>query len=82
MGPSDLSQSLGFPGRLDLPQVAETIDRVVAAIVSAGKVAGSAGGARALGRFYHQGCRYLYTHLPRLLQSGSADFLAAVKAAG
>lgn len=81
VGPSDLSQSMGFPGRTDSPEVADTIVRLFTAIVAAGRIPGSAGGAYALGDYLDHGCRYLYTHLPRLLQSASADFLAAVKGA-
>lgn len=82
VGPSDLSQSMGFPGRVDIPEVAGTIEGVFAAIIAAGKIPGSAGGARAVEGYLRHGCRYLYTHLPRLLQSGVADFLAAVREAG
>lgn len=79
VGPSDLSQSLGQPGRPDAPEVRETMERVFAAIVAAGKVAGSAGGAPALRRYLAHGVRYLYTHLPTLLAEGGAAFFGTVR---
>jgi 2-keto-3-deoxy-L-rhamnonate aldolase RhmA len=74
LGPSDLSQSMGLPGRTDAPEVQEAIDRAFAAIVAAGKVPGSAGGAQAVARYLKKGCLYVYTHIPRLLESGSRQF--------
>jgi 4-hydroxy-2-oxoheptanedioate aldolase len=50
-----------------------------AAIVAAGKVAGSAGNAQATATYQDQGVRYLYTHLTTLLASASADFLGRVR---
>ncbi len=82
IGPSDLSQSMGYPGRSDVPPVREAMDRGFAAIVAAGKVSGSAGGTPAVARYLAQGVRYLYTHLTTLLASGSAGFLDAVRPKG
>lgn len=79
VGPADLSQSLGYPGRPDVPEVREAMERAFAAIVGAGKVAGSAGAAPAVRRYLAQGVRYLYTHLPTLLAGGSAAFFEAVR---
>jgi 4-hydroxy-2-oxoheptanedioate aldolase len=79
IGPSDLSQSLGYPGRSDVPEVREAMDRTFAAIVAAGKVAGSAGNLEAIRDYQRKGVCYLYTHLTRLLASASREFLAAVR---
>ncbi len=78
VGPSDLSQSLGYPGRSDVPEVRRSIDDAFAKIVAAGKVPGSAGNASATVKYLEQGVRYLYTHLTTLLSGGSAEFLGAV----
>ena len=43
VGPSDLSQSLGYPGRPDAPEVRQAMDTVFATIAAAGKTSGSAG---------------------------------------
>lgn len=79
VGPSDLSQSMGYPGQRDVPEVREAIDRAFAAIVAAGKVPGSAGSAQAVAEFLRQGCRYLYTHVPSLLAAGAAEFMRVVR---
>jgi 4-hydroxy-2-oxoheptanedioate aldolase len=79
IGPSDLSQSMGYPGRADVPQVREAIDKAFTSIVAAGKVPGSAGNAQATLGYLSKGVRYLYTHVPTLLSSASAEFLRAVK---
>ena len=75
IGPSDLSQSMGHPGRPDAPEVRRAMEETFARIVSSGKVAGSAGGAAALERYMAQGVQYLYTHLTTLLSSAASDLL-------
>ena len=75
VGPSDLSQSLGYPGRPDAPVVREAMDSVFATIAAAGKVSGSAGNAAAHHRYMGQGVTYLYTHLTTLLSSAASNFL-------
>ncbi len=47
VGPSDLSQSLGLPGRSDHPKVIAAMEEVFARIKAAGKIAGSAGNTQA-----------------------------------
>lgn len=78
VGPSDLSQSLGFPGRSDAPQVRQTMDQVFEAISASGKVSGSAGDVVATRRYLDQGVRYLYTHLTTLLSTGASNHLNLV----
>lgn len=82
LGPSDLAQSLGFPGRADAPEVQEAMSRAFAAIVAAGKAPGSAGNAKAVASYTAQGARYVYTHLTTLLASSASQFLGAVRAGG
>ena len=77
IGPSDLSQSMGFPGRSDMPIVQELIHAAFAAIVAAGKVPGSTGPDAAIAEYLKRGCRYVYTHVPRLLAAGAAAFRAS-----
>ena len=79
IGPSDLSQSLGHPGRSDVPVVREAMDQAFAAIVAAGKVPGSAGNLQAIRGYQQKGVRYLYTHLTTLLANATKEFLAAVR---
>jgi 2-keto-3-deoxy-L-rhamnonate aldolase RhmA len=77
VGPSDLAQSMGFPGRTDAPIVQEMIRATLNAIVAAGKAAGSTGPDDAIADYLKRGCRYVYTHVPRLLAAGAAAFRAS-----
>ncbi|MBN1875565.1 MAG: 2-dehydro-3-deoxyglucarate aldolase [Anaerolineae bacterium] len=74
VGPSDLSQSLGYPGCTDAPEVQDAIAQTFATIIAAGKIPGSAGSNAALKHYLHQGCRYVYTHVPRLFKAGAEAF--------
>jgi 4-hydroxy-2-oxoheptanedioate aldolase len=78
VGPSDLSQSMGYPGQTNAPAVRSAISRAFAAIKAAGRVPGSAGGAEQIAEHLSEGCLYLYTHLPRLLAAGAAQFMQTV----
>ena len=78
VGPSDLSQSLGYPGRPDVPEVQEAMQQVFPRLRRAGKISGSAGNAAATLRYLDQGVAYLYTHLTTLLSSASKTFLDEV----
>jgi 4-hydroxy-2-oxoheptanedioate aldolase len=80
VGPSDLSQSMGYPGRSDAPEVRKAMDDAFAKIVAAGKAPGSAGSAQATKNYLSNCVLYLYTHLTTLLSSASADFLRSVRA--
>jgi 2-keto-3-deoxy-L-rhamnonate aldolase RhmA len=79
IGPSDLSQSMGYPGQTDVPKVQQAIANAFATIVAAGKVPGSTGSTPAIADYVSKGCLYVYTHLPRLLAAGSSEFMRAVK---
>jgi 2-keto-3-deoxy-L-rhamnonate aldolase RhmA len=75
IGPSDLSQSMGFPGDPKAPPVAKAISETLAKIVAAGQTAGMPATAETLASVKASGCRYIYTHLPKILGAGAADFL-------
>ena len=79
VGPSDLSQSLGYPGRPDTPVVQQAMEHVFSTARAAGRITGSAGNAEATQRYLDQGVTYLYTHLTALLASGSKAFLDEVR---
>jgi 4-hydroxy-2-oxoheptanedioate aldolase len=79
VGPSDLSQSMGYPGQAGIPEVQKAIDRAFAAIAAAGKAAGSAGSPAAVLEYLRKGCLYVYTHVPKLLANASAPFLRAAQ---
>ena len=77
IGPSDLSQSMGFPGNPKEPAVAAAIDGTLAKIVAAGRAPGMPATSENLSDVIGKGCRYIYTHLPRLIGAGSTAFLKA-----
>ena len=76
IGPSDLSQSMGYPGDPHAPPVAQAIERTLAAIRAAGKAPGMPATAETLATIISSGCRYVYNHLPRILGAGAKEFLA------
>ena len=78
VGPSDLSQSLGYPGRPDTPEVRSAMDSAFASIAAAGKVSGSAGNAAAISGYMGQGVAYVYTHLATLLSAAAGAFFEEV----
>ncbi len=79
VGPSDLSQSLGYPGNPKAPPVAEAIAATLAKIRAAGKAPGMPATAEALPAALASGCLYIYNHLPRLLGAGAGAYLAAAR---
>lgn len=79
IGPSDLSQSMGYPGNPQAPPVAKAIDSTFTKIVAAGKVAGTPGNTTNIRSVLEKGIRYTYTHLTKLLSSAAAEFFSAAK---
>lgn len=77
IGPSDLSQSMGYPGNPGEPSVAKAISETRAKIVAAGKIPGMPATTENVAGLVGAGVRYIYTHLPRLIGAGSAAFLKA-----
>jgi 4-hydroxy-2-oxoheptanedioate aldolase len=77
IGPSDLSQSMGFPGNPKAEPVNSAIAQALSKIVAAGKTPGMPAAVNNIAEVTGNGVRYIYTHLPKLLKSGSAEFLRA-----
>src|SRR5262247_322361 len=77
IGPSDLSQSMGHPGNPKAPPVATAIQQALARIRAAGRTPGMPATSENLGEVVGNGCKYIYTHLPRLVSAGAAAFFAA-----
>ena len=75
IGPSDLSQSMGFPGNPKAPPVAQAIAETLGLITAAGLTPGMPATSETLPEVLGSGCRYVYTHLPRVLGAGAAGFL-------
>ena len=79
VGPSDLSQALGFPGRHDAPAVQDTMRKAFARIIAAGKWAGTTGEAAQLRAYRNGGVTYCYTHVTRILRTGTAEFFKGAR---
>jgi 4-hydroxy-2-oxoheptanedioate aldolase len=77
IGPSDLSQSMGHPGNAKAPEVAAAINSTLAKIVAAKKIPGLPAAQDNVAKVVQQGARYIYTHVPKLLGSASAEFFKA-----
>ena len=77
IGPSDLSQSMGYPGNPRAPAVAAAIAGTRAKIIAAGKTPGMPATTENVAELVASGVRYIYTHLPRILGAGAAPFLKA-----
>lgn len=75
IGPSDLSQSMGYPGNPKAPPVAEAIESSFRKIVAAGRTPGTPATAENVREVVEKGVRYIYTHLPRLLASSAKTYL-------
>lgn len=80
IGPSDLSQSMGYPGQPDAAPVADAIASAFERIVAAGRTPGFPATAANLETVLARGARYIYTHLPKLLAAGATPFLKAGRA--
>jgi len=81
IGPSDLSQSMGYPGQPNAPSVAAAIAQAQRKIAAAHKILGMPATAENVEEMVGQGVRYIYTHLPRLLGAGVTSFLKAAQPA-
>jgi 4-hydroxy-2-oxoheptanedioate aldolase len=79
IGPSDLSQALGHPGDPKAAPVAQAIERALARIRAAGKIAGMPAGAEQVAQVLAGGVRYVYTHLPKLLAASARGYLRTAR---
>jgi 2-keto-3-deoxy-L-rhamnonate aldolase RhmA len=79
IGPSGLSQSMGHPGNPKAPVVAQAIEAALAKIVAAGKTPGMPAAAAAVEGALASGVRYIYTHLPAILASGSSAYFRSAR---
>jgi len=79
IGPSDLSQSMGYPGRKDVPEVEQAITNTLEAIRLAGKISGSTGSTADIKNYLNQGVQYIYTHLTTLMKNAKDNFYQTLK---
>jgi 4-hydroxy-2-oxoheptanedioate aldolase len=80
IAPGDLSQSMGYPGQPDHPDVQGAIQDAVRRVRAAGRAPGvlTTNGASAR-RYLDLGALFLYVSLGSLLQPGVRDFLSEFK---
>jgi 4-hydroxy-2-oxoheptanedioate aldolase len=80
IGPNDLSQSMGYPGRPEVPAVQDAIERTIAAIVAAGKCAGIMVRDAAAARHYRElGARLISISSTSVIAPATRAFVAAAK---
>lgn len=79
IGPSDLSQSMGHPGNAKAPEVVKAIDETLSKITAAGHTPGMPATADNLPDILSKGVRYVYTHVPRLLNAAASEFFGAAR---
>jgi 4-hydroxy-2-oxoheptanedioate aldolase len=78
IGPTDLSQSMGYPGRTHDPVVQEVIERTIAQILAAGKHAGiQSRDAEDLKRNRERGVRFLSAAAYGLFARAVREFVAS-----
>jgi 4-hydroxy-2-oxoheptanedioate aldolase len=75
IGPSDLSQSMGYPGNPKAPPVAQAIDSSFRKMLAAGRAPGTPATAENVREVLGKGVRYIYTHLPRLISASAKAYL-------
>ena len=75
IGPSDLSQSMGYPGNPKARPVRDAIEETLKKIVGAGKIPGMPASVENLDQVLAAGSLYIYTHLPRIVGAGASAFL-------
>ena len=80
VGPSDLSQSMGYPGNPKAAPVRDAIDNTFKKIAAAGKIAGTPADSANIRAVLDKEIRYTYTHLTKLLGSAAKEFFNAVGA--
>ena len=75
VGPSDLSQSLGYPGKANEPPVSTAITQIFTSILAKGLTPGTATSEKHMLKAKSEGCVYLYTHMNNLLKFGAESYL-------
>jgi len=75
VGPSDLSQSMGFPGNPGAEPVARAVESVFAAARGQGRALGYPVNAKSLEKAKNWNVLYMYTHLSHVLTRGAAGFV-------
>ena len=80
IGTGDLSHTMGFPGQRKHPEVQAVVDRAIAQICGAGKIAGISVDTGDVADMLEKGVRFLYLHANLFLEAGAKQFIAKVNA--
>lgn len=75
IGAGDLSQSMGYPGQPDHPQMLAAMDEAVRKIVAAGKIAGWAGADHLIPRYMGLGAQLFHGVVQSLVRAGASKYL-------
>ena len=81
IGSGDLSQSMGYTGQQAHPEVQKLMERGVATITGAGRIAGCSCPDTLIPKFLGLGVQYFHGSVGRLLQSSSQAYLQTVRQA-
>jgi 4-hydroxy-2-oxoheptanedioate aldolase len=81
IGSGDLSQSMGYTGQQAHPEVQKLMERGVAAITGAGRIAGCSCPDTLIPKFLGLGVQYFHSTVGRLLQQSSESYLKTVRQA-
>ena len=80
VAPNDLATSMGHIGQMGHPDVQATVDRAIATIVGAGRVAGTLVNAGNVERYTRLGVRAVMTSFFPWIQAGAQDLIARAAA--
>ncbi len=78
IGPTDLAQSLGYPGQNGHPEVQKVVQQTFDRIHAAGKASGTPGAAEQAKKNADAGILYHYTHIPTFMSSYGRHFMEMV----
>lgn len=77
----DLSQSMGYVGQMEHPEVQKVVDRSIRQIVAAGRTAGALGlNEPMLKRNLESGARFIMTTYDGWLRAGASDYIKRLNA--
>ena len=81
VAPSDLAQSMGFPGQANRPEVQEVIDKAITVISAAGRAPGALVTNESVEAYIRKGARFLYINWDTWVTGGSKEYLSKVASA-
>ena len=82
VGPGDLSQSMGYPGQRDVPEVHTVVRKALDQIIQAGKVAGVGATDADVPQYLDMGVKYFHASVTNLLRNGSQHYFQLAQGAG